>query len=309
MHDILLTLGGVSLAIPLLASHASKDTPFAARLRAARLKLKRQLPEVSWLDLLLSAYPGSLASRGVKAARQTGAIAGTHVSLVRREKDPLCPVLWSTPSGNLWGRFIDGEILNYIASEMYDDLAYEQGGVAINEGDVVFDLGGHLGLFTSYALSRGAARVVVFEADPRNVACLRKSLAEVIAAGRVEIVEAAAWSEETELVFAGAGEADNSSVSQISDQGNLKVRATTIDRVMNDLGLERLDFIKMDIEGAERHALVGAKTSIARYKPQMALSIYHLTDDPQVIPDLVLETAPGYRVVRHTEQAYFTVPS
>jgi FkbM family methyltransferase len=167
-----------------------------------------------------------------------------------------------------------------------------------------------LGLLTSYVLlPHGAGRVVVLEADPRNVACLRKSFAHEIEEGRVAIVEAAAWSEPTELTFAAAGEADNSSVFQLSKNGNVKVKATTIGQLMEDLSLDRLDFIKMDIEGAERKALLGARSSPEKHKPQMALSIYHINDDPQVIVDLELAAVPDYRVVRRTEQACFVSPS
>ena len=39
--------------------------------------------------------------------------------------------------------------------------------------------------------------------------------------------------------------------------------------------MERVDFIKMDIEGAEPKALIGAERTIREHRPQLAISVYH----------------------------------
>ena len=52
----------------------------------------------------------------------------------------------------------------------------------------------------------------------------------------------------------------------------------------------------MDIEGAEQKAIAGARETIARYRPRMALCIYHLQPDPVMVPKLVAEIVPDYRV-------------
>jgi hypothetical protein len=63
-----------------------------------------------------------------------------------------------------------------------------------------------------------------------------------------------------------------------------------------ELHLDRVDFIKMDIEGAERHAIAGARTTIRRFHPCMALCLYHLPDDPLVIPAAVRSIDPNYQM-------------
>ncbi len=75
------------------------------------------------------------------------------------------------------------------------------------------------------------------------------------------------------------------------------VQAVAIDETSARLGVSRVDFIKMDIEGAERHALAGARTVLGRDKPKMAVCLYHLPDDPEVIPRVVREAQPAYRWV------------
>jgi FkbM family methyltransferase len=64
---------------------------------------------------------------------------------------------------------------------------------SVQRGDVVLDIGAHVGVFTAQALELGAAKVVAVEPDPGNVECLRRNFSEDIAAGRVVLVEEAAW--------------------------------------------------------------------------------------------------------------------
>jgi hypothetical protein len=65
-----------------------------------------------------------------------------------------------------------------------------------------------------------------------------------------------------------------------------------------ELGLPRVDFIKMDIEGAEQRAVVGAKNTIASFRPRMALCIYHVADDPMMVPKRVHDAFSGYKVTK-----------
>ena len=81
--------------------------------------------------------------------------------------------------------------------------------------------------------------------------------------------------------------------------------AVTIDETVEHLGLDRVDFVKMDIEGSERYALKGAHRTLSRFGPRMALCIYHREDDRELIPQIVLEARPSYRVDTTRDQAYF----
>ena len=85
--------------------------------------------------------------------------------------------------------------------------------------------------------------------------------------------------------------------SSVSKEGNLEVRAVTIDAEVTNLGLPSVYFIKMDIEGAERNALRGAQRVLQEFGPKMTVSIYHREDDPEVIPEIVLGARPAYQIV------------
>ncbi len=67
----------------------------------------------------------------------------------------------------------------------------------------------------------------------------------------------------------------------------------TIDSVVTD---EQVSFIKMDIEGAEMSALRGARETIKRCKPRMAISIYHSNEDMLDIPEYIHSLVPEYRL-------------
>lgn len=82
-----------------------------------------------------------------------------------------------------------------------------------------------------------------------------------------------------------------------SDDGEIEVSCTTID---DALGGDKADFIKMDIEGSEYHALVGAEKTIRKYWPQLAICVYHRPEDIIQLPELILEYHPSYQLfLRH----------
>lgn len=75
------------------------------------------------------------------------------------------------------------------------------------------------------------------------------------------------------------------------------IPVVALDDVCKD---EAVTFIKMDIEGSERNALLGSERTIARCKPKLAISIYHKPEDVWELPELILRMNPEYALyVRH----------
>jgi FkbM family methyltransferase len=74
----------------------------------------------------------------------------------------------------------------------------------------------------------------------------------------------------------------------------------TIDAIARELALERVDYIKMDTEGAEIAALEGAAATIERHRPQLAISIYHERSHYWQIPLMLQPMCRDYRFyVKH----------
>lgn len=71
----------------------------------------------------------------------------------------------------------------------------------------------------------------------------------------------------------------NGIASRIDAQGSETAQVVTIDNYVREKNLPRVDFIKMDVEGAELDILRGAAITISRFKPILALSAYHKLDD------------------------------
>ena len=87
--------------------------------------------------------------------------------------------------------------------------------------------------------------------------------------------------------------------SSVSDAGIIKVMGESIDDVLEENGTP-ITLLKMDIEGSERKALEGARKSIIKYKPRMAISVYHKPEDILEIPNYILTLDNRYNfALRH----------
>ena len=209
------------------------------------------------------------------------------------------PSRFVTPVGEVCSSPKARKLLGLLVLDMIRGV-YEKGAVRIREGDVVFDLGAYVGTFTRYALSRGAEKVIAFEPEPTHIAFLKQTFAAEIESGRVHIVECAAWRETATLHFNC-----DSVVSHVVPGGGIEVPATTVDAITEKLQLQRVDFIKADIEGAERHALVGARRTLQQFRPRLAICIYHLPDDPAIITNLIKSYAPYLTVTNSGRSQVF----
>ena len=119
-----------------------------------------------------------------------------------------------------------------------------------------------------------------------------------IDAGKVTIVEAGVW-DEASVLNLQIHEHITSRPTLFAAEGtshSIQVPVRPLDDIVNELGLERVDFIKMDIEGAERQALEGARETVKRFRPRMAICTYHMEDDPVAVPRVALSLTPDYQV-------------
>jgi FkbM family methyltransferase len=179
---------------------------------------------------------------------------------------------------------------------------YDPGsGFGIHSGDIVLDCGANVGAYTRQALDEGARLVVAIEPVPPNVECLRRTFAKEIEAGRVIVCPKGAWDKDDTLpMWVYPNSVLDSFVMKDRYESETRPRQiqlplTTIDHLMTELKLPRVDFLKMDIEGAEANALTGARETLAKYKPRMAIATENLTEQQRTIPELVTKLGLGYR--------------
>jgi FkbM family methyltransferase len=206
--------------------------------------------------------------------------------------------LWETPKGKYWLPKNQDDLLASLLAEQEENI-YGAGDQGVRSGDVVLDCGAHVGVFTRTAIAAGAKLVVAVEPSPRNLECLRRNMAPEIAAGRVVVIAEGVWDQTGTLPLHmdPHNSAGNSLLGGEKPRPiNIDVPLTTIDLLAQRLRLERVDFIKMDIEGAEQNALKGARVTISAYRPRMAICTYHTATDAEQVPILARIAWAEYRV-------------
>lgn len=170
--------------------------------------------------------------------------------------------------------------------------------IKAEDGDIVIDAGGCWGDTALYFASEvgEAGKVHTFEFIPSNVKIMKQNFGmNSILSKRIEIVENPLWSKSEQIVYySDCGPA--SSVSFEKNQNTTeKVSTISIDDFVKNNGIKRVDFIKMDIEGAELSALKGTVNTLNTFRPKLAISIYHSLDDFIKIPEFIHSIDLGYK--------------
>ena len=190
--------------------------------------------------------------------------------------------------------------------------------VAARLNDTVLDLGGCFGdtaLFFAQRVGPGG-QVFCFEFIPRNCAVLEKNLRlNGQLRGQVELIKRPVWSESAvDVFFEDRGPASKVAFAPFEGFDG-KTTTLAIDDFVRTAVIERVDFIKTDIEGAERHALRGAEETLRRWRPKLAISIYHSMSDfvgiVRYLHDLRLgyEFYLGHASIHEEETVLFAKPA
>jgi FkbM family methyltransferase len=172
--------------------------------------------------------------------------------------------------------------------------------VKARPGDYVIDGGGCWGDTALYFASEvgDSGKVFSFEFLPENMDILRRNLSlNPALTSRIELVPKALWDGSGEVIRYRAGGPGTSLTRDHPDEDSdaLEVTTTTIDDLARSRNLPRIDFIKMDIEGAELKALAGAEETLRTHRPRLAISAYHGNDDLRDIPEYLSGLGLGYR--------------
>ena len=149
--------------------------------------------------------------------------------------------------------------------------------------------------FAGWCGHKGYEHIYSFEADPVNYEKSRKLLEPL---GKCDLYPYGTSDVKKKVYFA----ADAFETSCIISEEEAKKRnfegVEQIETIALDDVLEgkRITFIKMDIEGAEYEALVGARRLIGENRPRMAISVYHKFEDFIALADLVLSMHSDYKI-------------
>ena len=139
-------------------------------------------------------------------------------------------------------------------------------------------------------------RAIAFEPDTRN----HKKLCDYARneTFNIEAYQLAAWSHKGTLIFEGSGNRNSTLISNGSLPVNKAAKTTEIiaDSLDSILCGRKIDYIKYDVEGAEREAIEGSEKTVKAHSPAMLISLYHRSEDIYELPLLIHEKYPDYKL-------------
>ena len=192
------------------------------------------------------------------------------------------------------GIYVRG-VMTLFETEQY---AHYPSGTAVQEGDVVIDGGGCYGDTAIYFANKAgtSGSVHTYEFIPSHLNIMHENLdLNPELKKRVIIVENALWNKSGQAVYVQ----DNGPASRVSmdkkEGFDSRTQTVTIDDYVAQSGLEKVDFIKMDIEGAEENALLGAAETIRAMRPKLAICLYHSPKDFVRLPRLLDQYCSDYK--------------
>jgi FkbM family methyltransferase len=203
------------------------------------------------------------------------------------------------------------EIVDYVLPAMCEDYSMlvegpgEYGSVVVKPEDVVFDCGANIGLFSMLAAAKGG-RVYAFEPVPSVFQHLDKAK-EIYSDIHISDYALSDKTGIVKIALSNGTNTANSFVLPVSDMF-IEVNTISIDEFVSCHQLERVDFIKADIEGAERLMLAGAVETLKKFAPKLSVCTYHLPDDKEVLEAIIMAANSNYIVEHRWQKLYAYVP-
>ncbi len=177
-------------------------------------------------------------------------------------------IFWSRPL-NAW--FYAGDVYALecmLRLPRYDPVEW----LAPKSGEVVLDIGANVGFYTMRA-SRAvgpAGQVVALEPSEHNAQQLEQNL-RLNGLSNVRVIRKAAWSH---AGLVGWYESQVPTTNKVSPDSTAKIEAVTVDELVEQLDLPRVDWIKVDVEGGEVEVLRGAWRTLEQFRPVLLIEVH-----------------------------------
>lgn len=175
----------------------------------------------------------------------------------------------------------------------------------LSDKEIYIDLGAYIGDTVFRFIDKVGGKdkykkIIAFEPDKKTYKTLEDNIKKNNLKN-VDIYNLGSWNRKDILSFTSGSNANINASAHI-----VKSKESEI---FNEIHVEALDnlfidvpitFIKMDIEGAEKESLFGAKKIIQKYKPKLAICVYHKWEDIYEIPKIIKSFVPEYKIyLRH----------
>ncbi len=185
---------------------------------------------------------------------------------------------------------------------------YEDFGATLKSGDFAIDAGANAGMFSVVASRKVGPNGKVFAFEPLKEisSYLQKNIEKNHCENIVVAPEILGDSNKDVEFFYNLNHNFNGASTKMHHEGDtvVKLKQMTLDSYVKEHNLAKVDFIKADIEGAERDLVKGAEQTIKQFKPKIALRTYHLPDDPEVLEKLLRDFVPEYNIKHNKKTIY-----
>jgi tRNA G37 N-methylase Trm5 len=130
-------------------------------------------------------------------------------------------------------------------TEIWENHEYDRHGLIISQGDIVVDCGASIGIFSRYALKCGASKIISFEADQNVFEYLSWNCSR----GKIKPINGRICTEMGENSY-------------------------DLSRIFDDFKLEKVDFIKVDVEGCEYELILEAPEDLLKKVRQWSIELH-----------------------------------
>lgn len=171
-----------------------------------------------------------------------------------------------------------GELYRQYIINIYDNKR----DFKLSEGDTIVDAGTHIGVFTIKA-SRAVGnegKVIAIEPDPNNLEFLRENIKINQLKNVIVMPKAICSKKGKSKLYLSERFAEHSLFSLgISSDKSIEVETDTLDNMLRELGIKRVNFVKMNIEGAELEALQGMEETLKDNDTiRVVIAAHHIVD-------------------------------
>jgi FkbM family methyltransferase len=221
-----------------------------------------------------------------------------------------------------WPSSLPTDDLPWLYHEIFDPFtenpsSYNHPGIGYKDREWVIDAGAAEGFFSVFALENSHGKLFCIEPLSVMKPALERTLVLYSGAGRSIVVTAALGEKPglSEIQIDSKHICDskillNSSPVEPSEGTPIteKVPVFTIDQLVDQYSLEAEGVIKMDIEGFEMAALMGATNTMRRYKPALAIAVYHEPENAKKCAEIIMAANHQYKIEFRGYYGYFDPP-
>ena len=199
-----------------------------------------------------------------------------------------------------WPAALKQSELPWLHSEIFYDRtknpsSYDHPKAIIPENGWVIDAGAHEGFFCRFAFLKNAGKVIAIEPiyELRNALC--QSFEKEKNEGKF-FVKTAGLGKEAGVMNLSYDPEHPCEASIDHSPGSNAVEIVTIDEIIARYNLSHEGFIKMDVEGAEMDALMGAQNTLKTLKPKLSIAVYHEYENARKCAAIIKDIRSDYQV-------------